>query len=112
MPVDVDTFTVDFFQTSTGDEDFPWDFVYRGVDIRTRRLESVNGSAFAVLGIKDDNAIDGVSLPQLKALTFNQNPIDLSDGSSNLQNNFSFAVHTDVGNYAKLRLSNQAVYRR
>ncbi len=105
MPVDVDNFTVDFYQTSAGDESYSWDLVYRGVDSKTRRLEPVNGAAFAILGIKDDNAIDSVSLTQLKALAYSQTPIDLSDGSTNLQNFFSFAVRTDVGNLAKVRLA-------
>ncbi len=103
MPVDIDNFVVDFFRVG-GDESYPWDFVYEAIDKTTRQLKPVNRAAFAPLGIKNDAEIDAVSLPQLRSLTFTADPIDMSDGTPALQTWYSFAVLTEIGNYAKVRL--------
>ncbi len=103
MPVDVDNFVVDFFRVE-GDESYPWDFVYEATDRTTRQLKPVNRAGFAPLGVKNDNEIDAVSLPELMSLTYTADPIDMSDGKPALQTWYSFAVLTEIGNYAKVRL--------
>ncbi len=103
MPVDVDNFVVDFFRVG-GEESYPWDFVYEATDRTTRQLKPVNSAAFAPLGLKTDAEIDAVSLPQLRSLTYTADPIDMSDGKPGLQTWYSFAVRTEIGNFAKVRL--------
>jgi hypothetical protein len=111
-PVDVDSFTTDFYLVGD-DEGFPWDFQYKGTSKTNRSLVPVNGSGFAILNSgspMDDAAFDRVSLPELMGLKYTTTPIDLSDNSPNLKGKFSFAVITDLGNYAKVRLVGSKSY--
>ena len=103
MPVDIDNFIVDFFRVGD-DEGFSWDFIYEATGKTTRQLKPVNGAAFYPLGAKTDAEIDAISLPQLMSLNYTANPIDMSDGKPALQILYSFAVLTELGNYAKVRL--------
>jgi hypothetical protein len=103
MPVDIDNFIVDFFRVGD-DEGFSWDLVYEATGKTTRQLKPVNGAGVYPLGVMEDTAIDALSLPQLMALTYTTTPIDLSDNKPALQIKYAFAVLTELGNYAKVRL--------
>jgi hypothetical protein len=113
MPVDLDTFTVDYFRT-TGDlnagdtESYSWDLEYRydEPDTTSRYLEAFNGAALASIGVKDAGQFDQISLPYLKSLTYTTGgTIDLGESRSSLLNQgFAFAVRTDIGNFAKVRI--------
>ena len=105
-PLDIDGFVVDYFKNNDGTEGYPWDLEYGfSADDTTRRyLSPYNGTALASLGvISDDAAFDRISLPSLKALgAYSTEDFDLS--GSNLQPYLTFAVRTDLGNYAKVRI--------
>jgi hypothetical protein len=103
MPIDIDKFIVDYFRV--GEEDsFAWDLLYVLTNSKTRKLSPLWGQ-IAVLGKQDEYNFDAVTLNQLKNLTYGSDPIDLSDGSTAMSNiPYSFAVLTDVGNYAKVRI--------
>lgn len=104
MPLDVDLLTVDYFRKSEGEEGYPWDMIYEGVDQKTRHLKPSNGAAFAVLGNMEPDQFDQVSLPELKRMTYREENIDLSDVSPNLKHGFAVAIRTDLGNFAKVRM--------
>jgi hypothetical protein len=105
MPLDADNFIVDYFGNGDEDESYPWDIVYEGVSKISRRLKPVNGASLAILGIRNDMDFDSLSITDLKALTYSGNNIDLSDQSAGLNLNFAFAARTELGNYAKLRIT-------
>jgi len=110
MPIDFDIFAVDYFRQTgdTGDtESYSWDLEYRydSANQTSRWLEAWNGAAISSLGVKDGAAFDQISVTDLKDLAYSTSAtIDLSDRSSSLVTGFTFAVHTDVGNYAKVRI--------
>jgi hypothetical protein len=108
MPVDLDNFVVDFFRNQ--EENMAWDILYEGTGKTTRQLRPVNGAGFYPLGIKSDDEIDALSLPQLMSLNYTTSPIDFSDGKPALQIKYAFAVLTDLGQYAKVRLVNYSVF--
>ena len=105
MPLDIDGFTASYQRLGGGTQTYPWDltYTYNSPAIANRRLQPWNGAVIAPLGLKNDNDFDSVSLPYLKGLsTYSANSVDLS--GSNLQLYLSFAVRTDLGNYAKMRI--------
>jgi hypothetical protein len=110
MPLDVDSLTVDYnrLQDDSTHEEYSWDFGYEysNSDITARYLKAYNGAAIVPLAgdFSNPDTFDAVSLPYLKSLTYPTAVIDLSDRSGNLKSGFAFAVSTDVGNYAKLRI--------
>ena len=107
-PLDIDGFTSDYFRIIgvAGDttESYSWDLEYRyeAPDGNVRFFRPVNNAEMAYLGIQNSDNFDAISLPDLKALSYSYDDFDLS--GSNLQVNATFAVHTDVGNYAKIRI--------
>jgi hypothetical protein len=108
MPIDFDSFAVDYFRT-TGDpsvdtESWSWDIEYRynSSDRTNRYLRPFNGAALSSIGYSDASAFDQISLPDLKALTYTTRDISLS--GSALYTGYAFAVRTDIGNYAKVRI--------
>lgn len=111
MPVDLDRFIVDYSGTS-GDEGLSWDLKYFALSNTSRQLvpATENFAQLAVIGIKTDAEFDQLSLQDLKNLTYNATQIDLSNNSATLNQiqgvssgqAFTFAVKTDLGNYAKL----------
>jgi len=104
MPVDIDNFAVDYYRKDDGTEAYPWDLEYRyGGSNRTNRyLKPDNGAALAYIGNKDDSSFDAISLPYIKTLTYSTSTLDLS--GSNLFTGYTFAIRTDIGNYAKVRI--------
>jgi hypothetical protein len=110
MPLDLDGFVADYFRT-IGDTDFySWDleYTYAAPDGTNRSIKPVsdNGVGIASLGNRNSNTFDAISLPELKALTYSKTAsIDLSNGTgTSLYTGFTFAVRTDLGNYAKVRI--------
>jgi hypothetical protein len=113
LPIDLDGFTVDYSRTRGTSEDtetYSWDLEYRytAPDPTARYLRPVaeNGAAIASIGNKNGADFDLISLPDLKKLAYTTtSTIDLSDArGSSLYEGFTFAVHTELGNYAKVRI--------
>jgi hypothetical protein len=113
MPLDLDGFVADYWRTIglSGDtESYSWDleYIYAAPDGTNRSIKPVseNGVGIASLGNRNSNTFDAISLPELKALTYSKTAsINLSNGTgTSLYTGFTFAVHTDLGNYAKVRI--------
>jgi hypothetical protein len=106
MPLDIDGFAADYFRVTDGTEDYPWDLEYRyaSPDYTNRWLHPLNGAAIASMGLKNNAEFDAISLPQLKALANYTSTGTISLNGSNLQETFTFAIRTDIGNYAKVRI--------
>jgi hypothetical protein len=85
----------------------PWDIEYSESvsGSASRELTTVNGAKLASIGSIDYQSFDNLTLTYLQGLTYNLDRIDMSDGSSNLQKDFAFAVKTNLGRYAKIRVS-------
>ncbi len=112
-PVDFDGFVSDFYRARAKDrgnigdtDDWSWDLLYGWTSPDTSSLyfQPVSGAGIASLGTKQADAdFDNISLPYLKGLTYNTSTkIDLS--GSLLKAYGTYAVRTDVGNYAKFRI--------
>ncbi len=65
----------------------------------TRALEPSNGAGIVNLGTSATFSL--ITLAQLEALTYGATGIDGSDGTSLLVTGDVFAVHTNLGNFAK-----------
>lgn len=110
-PVDVDELKVDSTAENiartpggrTSDDAFSWDFVYETDSTGARKAVPKNGAKLAVIPVKTGFFI---SPSELRSLTFSDEPIDFSNGSRNLVREFTFAVKTDLGRYAKVRVVN------
>jgi hypothetical protein len=90
------------------DEDSrPWDVEYSEVitGSASRELTTLNGAKLASIGSIDYESFDNLTLKYVQGLPYNLDRIDMSDGSSNLQVDFAFAVKTNLGRYAKVRVS-------
>jgi hypothetical protein len=85
----------------------PWDilYVYSSSNSAQRALAAQNGASLAIIGSRDPTEFNSLSLTDLRGLTYNLDRIDMSDGSSNLQSGFTLAVRTNLGRYAKVRIS-------
>ncbi len=101
------------------DVTLPWDLLYERQSDTQRRLTPLftaydgahdSGARFAVVGQKATADFDNLSIQDLQALTYTNNPIDLSNSSPNLPTGggdspfFTFAVKTGLGRYAKVRI--------
>lgn len=114
MPLDIDGFTSDFYRTIGNESDripevptesYSWDLEYRNNlgNTNSRYFELFNHAAMVNLGFKEDWEFDDISLPDLKSLSpYSENNVDLI--GSNLYVNLTFAMRTDLGNYAKIRI--------
>jgi hypothetical protein len=109
MPLDIDGFISDYYGT-TGDPDrltesHSWDleYCYGAPNTDNRFLRPTNSAEIVSLGIKNDTQFGALSLPQLEAIsTYSTGDLDLSGASLFL--NLTFAIYTDLGNYAKARI--------
>jgi hypothetical protein len=103
FPLDADMMVSDYL----ADDSRPWDVKFeRNPSNSTKReLTPQNGASLATIGSRDPNAFDSLTLTDLQALTYSLDSIDMSDGSSNLQSGFTFAIKTNLGRYAKVRVS-------
>ena len=105
MPLDVDTFAADYFRRSGGSESRSWELAYQyeSTNRTSRFLQAYNGAAIASVGINDSASFNSITLPYLKGLNnYSYNKLFL-DGA-NLLVGFTFAVRTNRGNYAKVRI--------
>jgi hypothetical protein len=108
-PLDIDGFISDFYKT-TGvpdrvTESYSWDLEYRygAPNTDNRFLRPRNFAEIVSLGIKNDAQFDALSLPQLEAISaYTTSDINISGAS--LSVNLTFAIYTDLGNYAKARI--------
>ena len=103
FPLDADLLVSDYL----GQDSRPWDILYSvsSSNATSRGLVPQSGARLAVIGSRNPDAFDALSLSDLRALTYSQDSIDMSDGSSNLQAGFTFAIKTNLGRYAKVRVS-------
>jgi hypothetical protein len=101
--LDVDMLVSDYLAVDSR----PWDVLFEvsSTNTASRGLTAQNGAKLAIIGSLGYDAFDGVSLSQLIDLKPSLDRIDMSDGSSNLQADFCFAVRTNLGRYAKIRVS-------
>ena len=85
----------------------PWDIVFEfdSSNPASRGLVVRNGAKLATIGSRDPASFDSLSLTYLQGLNYSLDRIDMSDGSSNLQLDYAFAVKTNLGRYAKVRIS-------
>jgi hypothetical protein len=89
----------------------PWDLLFERQSATARRLTPQGSAQFALIGQRTGDQFDqDVTLPYLQSLSYTSDPIDMSDGSPNLVTgtalgNFTLAIRTGLGRYAKLRLS-------
>jgi len=100
--MDVDAIRVDYLQNTAAVEALPWDLKYVTTGRTTRELQPVNGAGVVKLANMADNvAFDNVSLTNLRTLQYSTStPLDFS----NVVFGDAFAVHTNLGNYAKIRI--------
>jgi hypothetical protein len=106
FPLDIDGFTVDFYRSTEDPDDWSWDLLYDHTSgsVTERYLQPINGAGIATIGVRESAAFDSISLPDLKALSYGTGNLNLSNTSTNLTENYSFAVRTDLRNYAKARI--------
>jgi hypothetical protein len=109
MPLDLDYMVSDFYRVTGNPDGYSWDLEYRygstsnTSDTSTRYLRVFNGATISALsGTYNGAQFDAISLPDLKGLTYSTSDVDLS--GSNLYEQRAFAVKTDLGNYAKIRI--------
>ena len=109
MPLDIDGFVSDFYRTTGAPdrvtESYSWDLEYRYAAPNTdsRFLRPRNFSEIVSLGTKSDAQFDALSLPQLEAIsTYSTDDVDISGAALFL--NLTFAVYTDLGYFAKVRI--------
>ena len=101
-PLDADLLISDYFLNE--DDKDPWDLLYETVDATHRRLTPQQGAVFSALGVKVKDQFNNLGIETLRGLTYSTNSIDLSDGSANLKNGFTFAIQTGLGRYVKVRI--------
>ncbi len=105
-PLDADQIISDYF-LNTDDQD-PWDLLYETPNPsnpRVRRLTPQQGARFAVIGnVQTNDQFDAIGIETLRGLTYTADSIDMSDGSQNLAEGFTFAIRTGLGRYAKVRV--------
>jgi hypothetical protein len=110
MPLDLDAMVSDFYRVTGNPDGYSWDLEYRygstsnPSDTSTRYLQAYNGTAIVSLGTYADAPFDALSLPDLKGVTYTANNSINLTGDSNLYVNRTFAVRTDLRNYAKMRI--------
>jgi len=111
--LDADLPGVDYFhdETNTIDsyDEGPWDVLFHTVSSTARQLLPQNGAMVSTLGVYNGQSMidqfDAISLSDLLSKKYSINPIDLSDNNStNLQDGFAFAIKTNLGRYAKVRV--------
>ncbi len=105
MPLDVDIPVADYLLEGRDEEGFPWDVVYETQTKDKRRLLPINGATLAVVGARNAQDFDSLSLGQLQAMTYTTNPIDLSGDPRSAFQDYAFAVKTGLGRYAKVRIA-------
>jgi hypothetical protein len=106
MPLDLDNMVSDFYRVTGNPDGYSWDLEYRydAPDTTSRYLQAFNGAAIVSLGTYDAAGFDAISLPTLKAVSYTAN--NIVNLSLNPDNDLlrTFAVRTDLGNYAKFRI--------
>lgn len=103
FPLDADMSVSDYL----GQDTRPWDLVfeYSSSNPATRGLVTKNGAKLASIGSLDPAAFDSLGLSNLRSLDYSLDTIDMSNGSANLAPNYTFAIRTNLGRYAKVRIS-------
>jgi hypothetical protein len=109
--LDADIPVVDYFRDETAVQDdvgkyaeIPWDVLFETVSTTVRQLTPQAGTTVAVIGQQNVDQFDAITIETLRGLSYGTTSIDLRDGSANLQEGFTFAVKTGLGQYAKVRV--------
>ena len=104
LPV-VDYFISETDTLPTGYDSFTWDLRYETQSTTARRLAPGNGAMIAAVGPRNGTEFDALTLEQIQGLSYTTNPVDMSDNSQSLAPQFAFAIRTDLGRFAKVRIS-------
>jgi hypothetical protein len=108
--LDADLPVVDYFrdETATGDAyaEIPWDVLLESAGSPTggRQLTAQPGAALTLIGQQNVDQFDAITIETLRGYTYGASTIDLRNGSANLQEGFSFAIRTALGQYVKARI--------
>jgi hypothetical protein len=112
--LDADLAVVDYFrdQTATGDTyaEIPWDVLFETISATVRQLTPQAGASLAVIGQRNVEQFDAISIETLRGLVYGTGSIDLRDGSANLAEGFTFALKTGLGTYVKARIRTVITY--
>ncbi len=112
--LDADLPVVDYFrdETATGDAyaEIPWDVLFETISTTVRQLTPQAGTTIAVIGQRNVDQFDDITIETLRGLAYGTGSIDLRDGSANLQEGFTFGVKTALGQYAKVRIRTVITY--
>jgi hypothetical protein len=106
--LDADGPHVDYFgQVNEGlDPDVPrWDVTYDTISTTQRQLAAQSGAQLSIIGTRNDTDFDRLSLSDLQSRTYSSSAISLNDSSTNFAVTFAFAVKTNLGRYAKVRVA-------
>ena len=104
LPV-VDYFFGELDTLPPGYDDSTWDVRYETQSGTARRLAPRNGAMIAAVGLRNATDFDALTLEQIQGLSYTANPIDMSDNSQSLAPQFAFAIRTDLGRFAKVRIA-------
>jgi hypothetical protein len=114
--LDADLPVVDYFrdETATGDAyaEIPWDVLLESAGSLAggRQLTAQPGAALHPIGQQNVDQFDALTIETLRGYTYSASAIDLRDGSANLQEGFSFAIKTALGQYVKARIRTIITY--
>jgi hypothetical protein len=81
-----------------------WDVTYDTITTTQRQLTAQSGAQLSIIGIRNTTDFDRLSLSDLQGRTYSSSPISLNDSSANFAVNFAFAIKTNLGRYAKVRI--------
>jgi uncharacterized protein (TIGR03382 family) len=96
------TWTFDFDAGAIGDNlNAPNDIFWEMMTAATRAVKPTGTATITAIGIVD---FAPIGYDELAALTYGGAWLDGSDGSSILVPGYVFAVHTDLNNYAKVKV--------
>jgi len=104
LPV-VDYFFGELDTLPPGYDDSTWDVRYETQSGTARRLAPRNGAMIAAVGPRNATDFDALTLEQIQGLSYTTNPVDMSDNSQSLAPQFAFAIRTDLGRFAKVRIA-------
>jgi hypothetical protein len=112
--LDADLPVVDYYrdETATGDaySEIPWDLLFETSSTTARQLTPQLGTTVASIGQRNVGQFDGITIETLRSLAYGSGSIDMRDGSTNLQEGFTFAIKTGLGQYVKVRVRTVITY--
>ena len=112
--LDADLPVVDYYrdESATGDaySEIPWDILFETISGTVRQISPMSGTTLAVIGQQSVDQFDALSIETLRGLGYGTGSIDMRDGSANLQEGYTFAIKTGLGQYVKVRIRTVITY--